>query len=199
MASISLKKQGRRFKMKNKDLLGFKKNKKAKNPKFLRQDSYKKKRLSKSWRKPRGWDSKQRKRMQRQAIVEPGYGTPKSLKGADKNGLAIVMVSSVQEANKIKKEEIAVVSRKLGAKKKIEVIKVLMAKKASVLNIKDPASYIKKQEELIAKKKQEGEKKQKEEKETPQKKKDSIEDKLSDEDKKKLEKKEIDKLLTKKI
>ncbi len=95
MEFILLKRQEKRSKMEK--LLKVKAEKKAKNPVFKKQDSYKKKRLSTSWRKPRGWDSKLRKRMQRQAIVEPGYGTPAVLRGKSSAGLQIIVIATEME------------------------------------------------------------------------------------------------------
>jgi large subunit ribosomal protein L32e len=181
-----------------KNLLKFKIAKKAKNPKFLRQDSYKKKKLSKSWRKARGWDSKQRKRMQRQAIVEPGYGSPKALRGLHKTGLSIVHVKSAADIKGLNpKEQGVILSRKLGLRKRIGILKELIKNKFTLLNIKNPDSYLKNKEEYLESRKQKGVEKHEEKKEVVAK--ESIEDKLSDEEKKKLEKKEIDRLLTKKF
>ena len=198
-----MKKQERRFKMNKEKLLEFKNKKKAKNPKFLRQDSYKKKRLSKVWRKSRGWDSKQRKRMQRQAIVEPGYGSPKSLRGVHKSGLLIVKVVSLSDVKKINpKTQGAVVSGKIGLKRKLTIIEELLKHKITIFNIKNAEAYLKSKKEDISKKKEKKEERSKEEekKETQKKEeKESIEEKVSDEEKKKLEKQEIDKLLTKKF
>ena len=73
-----------------KDILEIKKRKKANKPKFLRQDTHKKKRLDKIWRKPRGCDSKKRLRMQNRVIVAPGYGTPDSMRGLTVTGLEIL-------------------------------------------------------------------------------------------------------------
>ncbi len=188
--------------MTDQKLLDFKKRKKAKNPKFLRQDSYKKKRLSKVWRKPRGWDSKQRKRMQRQAIVEPGYGSPRVLRGIHKSGLSIVVVKNIKDIKNINpKENGAIISGKMGLKKKLILIEELIKNKVTILNIKNPEEYMQEKKKLreTRKGKQEGKKEKIEQKKQSEKKDESIEDKLSEEEKKKLEKKEIDKLLTKKF
>ncbi|MEM2138673.1 MAG: eL32 family ribosomal protein, partial [Candidatus Woesearchaeota archaeon] len=112
----------------NKKLLDFKNKKKAKNPKFTRQDAYKKKRITLAWRKPRGWDSKQRKRMQRQAIVEPGYGSPKELRGVHKSGFNIVKVSNLKDIEKINPKEDAVLIANIGLKKKFIILEELIKK-----------------------------------------------------------------------
>jgi large subunit ribosomal protein L32e len=190
-------------------LNAIKQKKKAVEPKFIRQDNYKKKRLGTEWRKPRGWDSKQRKRMQNQVIVQPGYGTPDALRGHDKFGKKIVLVASLKDVKLLNtKEHSAIVSAKMGIRKKIDVLNELIKNKISVINIKKPEEFIvNKKKQAADKKSKKDEKKtekteKKEEKKAQAKKeskdKDSIEDKLSDEEKKKLEKKEIDKLLIQK-
>lgn len=188
--------------MDNKKLLDFKTKKKAGNPKFRRQDDYKKKRLkASSWRKPRGWDSKLRKRMQAQPVVDAGYGSPKELRGMHKSGLWIIVIKTVEDLKSLDpKKHGIVVSGKLGDKKKLVLLKEAAKAKFRVLNIKDPESYVKAKESLIAKKKETKEvKEDKAKKEAKPSDSESIEDKLSEEDKKKLEKKEIDRLLTKKF
>ncbi len=185
----------------NQKLLDFKNKKKAKNPKFMRQDSYKKKKITKVWRKPRGWDSKQRKRMQRQAIVEPGYGSPASLRGIHKSGLEIVKVSTFDQLKEIDpKVQGIILSGKLGFKKKALFMNEAIKLKIRMLNIKKPEEYLKKKEDAKEELKRLKEKRsEKQKKVTEKEEKESIEDKLSDEEKKKLEKKEIDRLLTKKF
>jgi len=184
----------------NQKLVDFKNKKKAKNPRFVRQDTHKKKRITVGWRKPRGWDSKQRKRMQREAIVEPGYGSPKELRGVHKSGLEIVTVISLDVLKSVnKKTQGIIVSGKIGMRRKVAIITEAMKQEIKILNIPKPAEYLKRKEEVKeqAKKAKDVTGKKKESKE--KKDKESIEDKLSEDEKKKLEKKEIDRLLTKKF
>jgi large subunit ribosomal protein L32e len=185
----------------NQKLLNFKNKKKAKNPKFMRQDAYKKKRIAKVWRKSRGWDSKQRKRMQRQAIVEPGYGSPAILRGIHKSGLEIVNVTTLKDMTSLNpKTQGIVVSGKIGFKNRQQIIKEALKSGLKILNISKPEEYLKKKEDLRTKAKEAKQEKAGKKKESAKKEeKVSIEDKVSDEDKKKLEKKEIDRLLTKKF
>lgn len=183
-------------------LLDFKNQKNAKNPKFVRQDNYKKSRLPSSWRKPRGWDSKLRKRMQGQAVVDPGYGSPKELRGVHKSGLVPVVVKNLEELKKQSpKENIIIVSGRIGMKKRLLLLEAISAQKFKVLNIKNPDAYIKEKQDAMSKKKETKvvKKEEKAKEEVKKEEKESIEDKLSDEEKKKLEKKEIDRLLTKKF
>jgi len=177
------------------DLLKYKKEKKQKNPKFVRQDHHKKKRLDKIWRKPRGGDSKKRLRKQNRVIVAPGYGTPRELRDKDPSGQTIIRVDSLKDLDKVNAKHTVIVSSKLGFKKKVQILKELMKNKVKILNFPNPEDYIKnKQKQLQSRKKVKVKKEEK-----PEQEKKSIEDKLSEEDKKKIEKQEIDRLLTKKF
>jgi len=62
-------------------------------PKFNRQDHHKKKRVKKSWRKPRGQHSKQRKGVKgKGATVEAGYRTAEAARGRHPSGFEEVRV-----------------------------------------------------------------------------------------------------------
>jgi large subunit ribosomal protein L32e len=183
-------------------LLERKQKKKKRNPRFIRQDIHKKKRLSKLWRKPRGCDSKKRLMKNNRLIVKPGYGTPAELREKDRDGKDIVNINSLSQVKKIDpKKQVVIVSGKIGLKRRLQLLEELVKLKIRVHNISDPEEYIKKKKaEFLEKKKQKKKVEQEKEKKPvkSKKKKESVEDKLSEEEKKKIEKKEIDKLLTKK-
>ena len=172
---------------------------KSNKPKFIRQDTHKKKKLAKIWRKPRGIDSKKRLMKNNRVMVKPGYGTPDLLRGKDKSGKEIILICSVKEIERLDpKKHSVIVSKKLGQKNKIKIFEELLKNKISLHNISDVEKHLAdKKSQFEAKKKEKQIKKKEPEKEV--KSKESIEDKLDDEEKKKLEKKEIDRLLTKKF
>jgi large subunit ribosomal protein L32e len=186
------------------DIVKTKKEKKARSPKFIRQDVHKKKRLASKWRKPRGCDSKKRLAKNNRIRVKPGYGTPNNMKNLDYNGKEIVLITKIEELENIDlKKQVVIVSGKIGFKNKKKIVAEIIKKKIQTYNIKDPEKYLKNQESKRAeikkaKKKEDIDKKEKKI-EKPKKEKESIEDTISEEDKKKIEKKEIDKLLTKKL
>ncbi len=173
--------------------------------KFSRQDSHKKKKLGKKWRKPKGLHSKMR--LQKKGYkrsVKVGYETPKNMRGLSK-GLEKVLVNNINDLKNInKKTQGIIISASVGIKKKIEIIKEAEKQKIEILNIKSPKEHIKKIEERLAEKKKEKEVKikEKEEKKKLAKKEKKLEKKvekeLSEEEQKELAKKEKDKLLTKK-
>jgi len=67
-------------------------------PKFNRQDHHKKKRVSTSWRRPRGGLSKQRRGVKGKGdTVEAGFRTPKAVRGKHPSGFEEVRVHNVDD------------------------------------------------------------------------------------------------------
>ena len=96
---------------------------KRKKPKFMAQEVYRKKRLKKHWRRPRGIDSKIRLQWGgRMKMVKPGYGSPAAVKGLNRKGLLEVVVANVDDLKKIKEGMIGLISSSTGTRKKIEII-----------------------------------------------------------------------------
>ena len=145
------------------DSLDLRKQKKAKKPDFRRQDIHKKPRLADVWRKPRGLQSKQRlQKSGHSPIVKTGYGMPGSVKGMHPSGLVPVEVFNVAALDGIDPKEQGIMIRSsVGLKKKIDIVKLAIEKKITILNLKEPQAFIddleKKKE---AKKKEKTKKKQ---------------------------------------
>lgn len=174
---------------------------KKKKPEFVRQDAHKIKRLKKKWRKPKGLHSKMRHGFRGyRRCVQVGWGSPAKVKGLHKSGMKMRVVHSIKDMIGIDNaKEGIIISRKLGLRKKLQVIDIAIKNKITVFNLKDPVKFIeetRKQKEDSKKKKKE-EVKKKESKKVKQTKK-TIEEKVeTEEEKAKREKKEKDKLLTK--
>src|SRR3989344_5543124 len=98
-------------------------------PTFIRQDYMRhikigsgRKKLLK-WRRPKGRHSKMRKqRKGYPAIPTVGYKAPKKEYGKIKN-LTPLMINNLSDLSKANSSNILIISRKIGAKKKIDVIK----------------------------------------------------------------------------
>jgi large subunit ribosomal protein L32e len=74
------------------------KRRRTSSPQFNRQDHHKKKRVSTSWRKPRGQLSKQRRGIKgKGATVEAGYRTPESVRGRHPSGFEEVRVENTDD------------------------------------------------------------------------------------------------------
>jgi large subunit ribosomal protein L32e len=194
-----------------KALLEKRKATKRKKPSFMRKDIYKKARIGKSWRKPRGLDNKQRlcKRGPAKKISN-GYRAPKEVRGLHKSGLIPIIISNISQLNSLTKEQGAILSAKIGDRKRQMLIIEAKKKNIILLNLDADETLEKIQKEL--KQRQEARNKslqseQEKKKATEEKAKEAEakakeeakkeKEQLSDEEKKKLEKEEKDKLLTK--
>jgi large subunit ribosomal protein L32e len=109
--------------------------------KFVRQDSTRYSKLGKkrkklqNWRKPKGRDSKMRlKRKSYPATVSIGYKTSRKELGKIE-GKTPVLVYNTKDLEKLGKENVAILA-KVGAKKKLEIIKHAEEKKITIINVK---------------------------------------------------------------
>ncbi|MBI3035673.1 50S ribosomal protein L32e [Candidatus Woesearchaeota archaeon] len=175
---------------------------KNKKPRFIRQDYQRRKRLGRKlkWRKPKGIHSKIRHGFKgHRRMPSPGYKSPKMIRGFHASGLKHVAVFSLEEVSKIKKEiEGIVISKNVGAKKRLVILKKAKELNVRVLNL-NADSEIKKIEDFInSKKKIPVKETKKEEVKKEKEAKENAVERKSEEDKKEAEKKEKDKLLTKK-
>ena len=174
-------------------------------------------RVKSRWRFPRGKHSKVRQMHKgRPALPNPGHGSPAALRGLHVSGLKPVIVSNLNELLKINiNTEGAIISGKVGNKRKLELLNLANEKKITLLNVKDLTQLIKIIQESLAERKkvrQEKVKKQsekevekkkkaqkKKEKEEKEKSTDSVEDKIEKSEKEKKEQKETaEKVITKK-
>lgn len=174
---------------------------KKKKPRFTRQDCHKVKRIEKSWRKPRGKDTKIGQQLKGyKRIVKAGWGSPGLVKGLHKSGLKSRLVSSEKELSGIEpKSEGIVIASKVGMRKKILIVDGAIKNNIRILNIKDAQKFLDETQKKLKAKKEKKEKIKKEKKEKKvDKPKKSIDDKIeTDKEKKDREKKEKDKLLIK--
>lgn len=191
----------------SKELLELRKGMKKKKPNFIRQDAHKKKRVGTGWRVSRGTDSKMRLGLSGyRKSPSQGYRSPVLVRGLDRSGLIPVRVSTISELDKIKKEtEGIIINNAIGTKKRMAIIEKAEASGIKILNIKNPAEYLKQKKDIMQKKKEakdkklaEKEKKHKEKEKKADEKKENLSEKVTEEEKKDQEKKEKDKVLTKK-
>lgn len=190
------------------DPLKLRKEIKSRKPDFMKQDAHKKARLSKSWRKPRGRQSKMRlnTRGYRRGVAL-GYGSPAVVKGAHPTGFMPVMTHNVEELSSIDAvKEGIIIASSVGKRKKIDIIKKALEMKISVLNLKDPAKFVanieaaldtKRKAKKVKTKKRQNKKKEYE-KQAADKKAQETKKEENPEVQEQQEKKEKDKVLTKK-
>jgi large subunit ribosomal protein L32e len=103
--------------------------------KFIRVDSLRKK-LKKRWIRPKAWhhNKPRKKDLVRIRNVRVGYKTPKDLRGVHPSGYEEVLVSNVNDLKKVDPKIQAVKIRKIGRKKKQEILKEAEKLKIKVLN-----------------------------------------------------------------
>lgn len=182
---------------------------KERKPNFIRQDYQRRKRIGNKlkWRKPKGVHSKIRHHFKGwRKSPSPGYKSPLDVKGYHSSGLKMVNVFSTNDLSNIKKDtEGIIISKNVGMKNRLQILKKSKELGILVLNL-NMDEHIKKIEEFISSKKKkstEVKKESKSQKETKPKHKEEAkqqEDMTStDKEKKEAEKKDKDKLLTKKV
>lgn len=196
-------------------LLEIRKQLKEHKPNFIRQDNPKRMKLNDKWRKPKGIHSKIRHRFKgRRKMPSPGYKSPREVKGIHFSGLKIINISSIKDINNIKKEvEGIVISKTIGMRNKLQILKKAKELNIKVLNL-NIDEQIKKIEDFINSKKKKETKSSKEiKKEDTKEKEAKIEGQKSEikeentekpkdaveetETKKEIERREKDKILTK--
>lgn len=101
--------------------------------KFTRHAYHRKKKLKPRWRRPRGLHNKQRlERKGATPRVKPGYRSPKATRGK-KNGLEIVNVYTESDVEGLDAKTQGVVIGKVGMKKKISLLKLVVKHKLTLL------------------------------------------------------------------
>lgn len=108
-----------REKGERKKIQRYKKN--YKKPKFLRQESWRYKRLETGWRKPKGIDSKMRVGKKGWPdIVKVGYRSPKKTRGIHPSGLKEILIFNSKNLEEIEPTEYAIkIAHTVGLRKKI--------------------------------------------------------------------------------
>ncbi len=169
---------------------------KRKKPTFTRQDSNKYS-FSNKWRKPRGMHNKRRlSKKGHQKNPSTGYGSSKEVKFLTKEGFNRIIISNLNDLQKINKEKDTIVlSSKLGLRKKLLLLEEIQKTGLKVDNIKNIESYIKdKKSEFEEKKKQKQKRiteKEKSKKESLKKAQEKEEKKEEEEDKQKEIKEDV--------
>lgn len=118
---------------------------------FVRQNILRKG-LKVKWRKPKGIHSKLRLNKAGH-IKKPSPG----FRSRRKDRVKLAVIKNINELANAKQS--ALISSKLGMKKKIEIVKRAQELKLNVLNIKNPEEFIRNANEMMEKKKQEKKKK----------------------------------------
>jgi len=121
----------------NKKLLAIRNSLKASKPTFRRHDSHKKKRVSASWRRPRGRQSKMRLHTKGYSRARStGFGSPVAVKGLSRTGFTQNVVSNVLDFKSLNKANNGVIiSRTVGMRRRKELIDFALKNGFIILNI----------------------------------------------------------------
>ncbi len=106
-------------------------------PDFVRQESWRYKRVKENWRRPRGIDSKMRKKVKGwPRCPEVGYRGPKDARGLHPSGYEEVLIYNLKQLDKINPKVQAIkVAHNVGSKKRKEIIAKAKVKGIYILNL----------------------------------------------------------------
>lgn len=121
----------------NKELLSMREKVLSRKPNFVRQESWRYKRISESWRKPKGIDNHQRKQKSRgrPTIVKIGYGGPTAAKGLHPSGYTDNLIHNIKDLEDLNpKTDGLRIAHGVGKKKRLEILTKAIEKKFKVFN-----------------------------------------------------------------
>ena len=118
-------------------------------PKFVRQESWRFKRLKENWRRPRGLDNKMRRKIKGwPPTVNTGYRGPKVSRGLHPSGYREVLVFNLKELKGIDPKTQAIkIAHAVGNRKRAKILIEARKKKITILNLKEIKEVAKKEEE----------------------------------------------------
>ncbi|MEM2864433.1 MAG: 50S ribosomal protein L32e [Candidatus Bathyarchaeia archaeon] len=105
-------------------------------PRFIRQESWRYKRVKENWRKPKGGSSRMRRRMGGlPPLVSVGYGAPKSGRGLHPSGFREVLVYNPSQLEGLNPGSEAVrIASTVGERKRLAILERAESLGLKVLN-----------------------------------------------------------------
>ena len=132
---------------------------KGKKPDFRRQESWRYKRVEESWRRPRGIDSKMRKKKKGwPRSVEVGYRSPKKTRNLHPSGYVEALVYNVDDVEEVdSKTQVIRIAHTVGMRKRVEISARAEERGIRVLNPREAKEPEEVEEEPKEKKKEKAE------------------------------------------
>src|ERR1051325_2986232 len=120
----------------NKELLQLRKKIADKRPDFVRQESWRYKKLATNWRKPKGKDNKMRKQVSGvPALVKVGYKGPRKSRGLHPSGYNDILIFNINRLARINPKRGAIrIAHGVGYKKRLDILDQATKLKIKVLN-----------------------------------------------------------------
>jgi large subunit ribosomal protein L32e len=104
-------------------LLRVRERQKSKKPKFTQQESWRYKRLSSSWKRPKGLDSKMRlKKKGVPKSVEIGYRSPRLVRGFHPSGFEEKLVNSLKDLETVESNQLVRIGHTVGSRKRLKIV-----------------------------------------------------------------------------
>ncbi|MGQ0772752.1 MAG: 50S ribosomal protein L32e [Nitrososphaerota archaeon] len=121
----------------NKEKLALRQKIAERRPDFVRQESWRYKRVGLAWRKPKGIDNHQRRQKfrGRPGLVKVGYGGPKLVRGLHPSGFTDNLVHNVLELQGLNPKTDGIrIAHGVGTKKRLDIVKKAMEQKFKIFN-----------------------------------------------------------------
>lgn len=121
----------------NKEKLALREKIAERRPDFVRQESWRYKRVGLAWRKPKGIDNHQRRQKfrGRPGLVKVGYGGPKIARGLHPSGFTDNLVHNLDDLHKLNPKIDGVrIAHGVGTKKRLEIVAQAVNKKFKIFN-----------------------------------------------------------------
>lgn len=104
-------------------LLRTRERQKRKKPSFIREESWRYKRIASSWRRPKGIDSKMRlKKKDRPKSVEVGYRSPRRVRGFHPSGFEEKLIFNVKDLENVDLNQVVRIGHTVGLKKRSRIV-----------------------------------------------------------------------------
>ena len=117
-----------------------------KRPRFVREESWRYKRVKEAWRAPHGKTSRVRRSKKGwPAVVKIGYSRPKATRGLHPSGLREVMVWRAQDLEHLdSKVVVARIAHTVGENKRVQIVEAAKKANIRILNhgLKKPAEAV---------------------------------------------------------